>query len=168
MIFLNIGSNLNSVYGDRFCNIKQAINLLSHIKIIKISSFYETPSYPNKKNPKFLNIAVKLVTNLTPIELLKKIKIIEKKMGRIKKSLNEPRICDIDIIDFKGINIKNKILQLPHPRLHTRNFVLYPLKEIEPNWIHPIFNENIDFFLNKLNNTERMEITRINKNVIIC
>ena len=89
-------------------------------------------------------------------------------MGRIKKSLNEPRICDIDIIDFRGINIKNKILQLPHPRLHTRNFVLYPLKEIEPNWIHPIFNKNIDFFLNKLNNTERMEITRINKNVIIC
>ena len=61
----------------------------------------------------------------------------------------------------------NKFVKLPHPRLHTRNFVLYPIKEIDPKWIHPILKKNVDFLINQLNQNSRIEITRLRKSVII-
>ena len=169
MIHLNIGSNLKSKFGDRFENISIAINLLikSKIKIKKISSFYETPSYPNKKLPYFLNVAVCAIYIGNEIGLLNKIKLIEKKIGRIKSKKNEPRVCDIDIIDFKGSIIHKKILKIPHPKCHLRNFVLYPILEIDKEWTHPILKKNVKFLINKLDQKSRIEITRLNKDVII-
>ena len=169
MIHLNIGSNLNSKYGSRFDNISIAINLLvgSKIKIKKISNFYETPSYPNKRFPKFLNIGLMIDFENNHIDLLKKIKLIEKKIGRIKNGKNEPRIIDIDIIDFKSIIKKTKNLILPHPKCHLRNFVLFPILQIDPNWSHPIFKKNVRFLINKLSQKFRIEITRLQKNVNI-
>ena len=168
MIHLNIGSNLSSFFGSRYDNVTIAINLLieSKLMISKISSFYETPSYPNKSNPKFVNIMLKGKTTLEPIALLERLKKIEKKIGRIKKNKNEPRVCDIDIIDFNRILLKKKNLQLPHPRLHERNFVLFPLKEISPMWEHPVLNRKINYFINKLNITSHIEITRIQNSAI--
>ena len=86
MIYLSIGSNLNSIFGDRFQNIKKAIEFLKFekIKINKISSFYETPSYPNKNYPKFINIAILVESDIKPKKLLNKILLIEKKMQRIR------------------------------------------------------------------------------------
>ena len=169
MIHLNIGSNLNSKYGSRFDNISIAINLLvnSKIKVRKISNFYETPSYPNYSDPKFINLCIKLESNLKASELLNEIKKIEKKLGRIRIRKNEPRTCDIDIIDFNGEIIKSDELIVPHPRLHLRNFVIYPLKEIEPNWFHPIFNKNIDSFFQELDKNSHNEITRLIKSDIL-
>ena len=169
MIYLNIGSNLPSENGDRKTNILKSIKYLKDLKLnlIKISSFYETPSYPNYSDPKFINLCVKLETNLNAIELLNEIKKIEIKLGRIRKKKNEPRTCDIDIIDFNGEIIKNDELIVPHPRLHVRNFVIYPLKEIEPNWSHPIFNKNIDSFFQELDKTSHNEITRLSKSDIL-
>ncbi len=169
MIHLNIGSNLNSKYGSRFENISVAIKLLleKKIKIIKISSFYETPSYPNKELPKFVNIGLLVDYNNRHDVLIKEILLIEKKIGRIRSKKNEPRVCDIDVIDFKGLKIENKTLILPHPRSHKRNFVLYPIKEIDPKWIHPNYKKNVDFLIGKLNYSSRIEITRLSKSVII-
>ncbi len=169
MIHINIGSNLNSPLGTRYQNISIAVKYLVDTKIIikKISNFYETPSYPNKSNPSFLNIGLLVDTNLDPITLLNNFLIIEKKLGRIRSEKNDPRICDIDLIDFNGA-IKNfKNLQLPHPKCHARNFVLYPIKEIDPTWTHPILKKNVDFLINELTQTARIEITRLNKRVII-
>ena len=90
-----------------------------------------------------------------------KLNQIEKKLHRYRSVKNEPRTCDIDIIDFKGMIIKDKNLTTPHPQCHTRNFVLYPLKEICPNWIHPIFNKKIDILIKKLNISLRNEITTL-------
>ena len=169
MIYLNIGSNLPLDKGGRESNILKAINYLKklNIKLIKISSFYETPSYPNNSDPKFINLCVKFESNLKAIELLNKIKTIEKKLGRTRIKKNEPRTCDIDIIDFNGKIIKNDELETPHPRLHLRNFVIYPLKEIEPNWFHPIFNKNIDSFFQELDKNSHNEITRLIKSDIL-
>ena len=169
MIHINIGSNLNSKYGTRFENISIAINLLinSKLKIKKISSFYETPSYPNKKLPKFANIGLIAQYDFHHDKLIKQISLIERKIGRIKSKKNDPRVCDIDIIDFNGLIIKNTLLKLPHPRSHIRNFVLYPIKEIDPKWIHPIFKKNVDFLINELSQNSRIEITRLHKSVII-
>ena len=86
---------------------------------------------------------------------------IEKKLHRYRGTKNEPRTCDIDIIDFKGMIIKNESLTTPHPKCHTRNFVLLPLKEICPNWIHPIFNKKIDILIKNLNISLRNEITTL-------
>ena len=80
---------------------------------------------------------------------------------------NDPRVCDIDIIDFKGLIKTNRMIKIPHPRCHTRNFVLYPIKEIDPSWLHPILKKNVDFLINQLNQISRIEITRLNKSVNI-
>ena len=169
MIHINIGSNLDSKYGTRFKNISIAINLLieSKLNIKKISCFYETPSYPNKKLPKFANIGLLAEYDLNHTKLIKEISLIEKKIGRVKSKRNDPRVCDIDIIDFNGLIKANKLLELPHPRSHSRNFVLYPIKEIDPKWIHPVFKKNVDFLINELTQNSRIEITRLRKSVII-
>ena len=169
MIHLNIGSNLRSIYGSRFDNITIAINLLvdSKIKIIKISNFYETPSYPNQNLPKFINIGVLVSFASDYNELLKIIKLIEKKLGRIKTKKNYPRIIDIDIIDFNKEVKNTKEIILPHPRCHLRNFVLYPILQIDPNWSHPIIKKNVQFLINNLSQKSRIQITRLKKNVNI-
>ncbi len=169
MIHLNIGSNLSSRYGSKFENISIVIKLLldAKLKIKKISSFYETPSYPNKNLPKFLNIGLFADYEFNYTKLIDEIFLIEKKLGRTKTKKNDPRVCDIDIIDFKGLKERNKTLILPHPRCHTRNFVLYPIKEIDPTWVHPITKKNVDFLISNLNYKSRIEITRLSKSVII-
>ena len=169
MIHLNIGSNLNSIHGSRFDNISIAIQLLveAKIKIEKISHFYETPSYPNQKMPKFVNIGILLNKDLNHLKLYKNINLIQKKIGRIKTKKNDPRVIDIDIIDFNGLIKDSKDLVLPHPRAHLRNFVLYPILEIDPNWSHPIFRKNAQFLINNLSQKSRIEITRLHKNVKI-
>ena len=169
MIHLNIGSNLESKFGNRFENISTAVNLLikSKVQINKISNFYKTPSYPNKKLPNFINVGVSGKYENTETMLMKEINLIEKKIGRIKSKKNDPRVCDIDIIDFNGLIIDKKNLQIPHKKCHLRNFVLFPILEIDSEWVHPINQKNVKFLINKLDQKSRIEITRLNKNVII-
>ena len=169
MIHLNIGSNLNSIHGSRINNITIAIQLLieANLKIEKISNFYETPSYPNQKLPKFLNIGILVNNNLNLLKLYKDIHLIQKKIGRIQTKKNDPRIIDIDIVDFNGLIKDSKDLILPHPRAHLRNFVLYPILEIDPKWSHPILRKNAKYLINKLSQKSRIEITRLRKNVNI-
>ena len=169
MIYINIGSNLNSSKGNRFFNLKKSLELitLENIKIIKISSIYETPSYPNKKNPKFLNIGISIKCKYSPANLIKKFNKIEKKLHRIRGIRNQPRTCDIDLIDYDGKVINSKNLILPHSKAHLRNFVLYPIKEMSPNWIHPLLNKRIDFLIKKLSFKLRNEITKIKEHVTI-
>ena len=143
--FLAIGSNL----GNKEKNICLAKYKLqsNDVKLIKSSSNYETLSWPNKKDPKFINTVIKINTKLSPIALMQKCLNIENDLGRKRSKKNEPRICDIDIIDYdqkilKGAN--NKKLILPHPEMHKRNFVLLPLYEIAKSWIHPVKKKKIN------------------------
>ena len=169
MIHLNIGSNLNSSFGNKFHNILIAINLLieKKFKVKKISNFYETPSYPNKKLPNFLNVGIFGTFSKSAKELRNIISFIEKKIGRVKTKKNDPRVCDIDIIDFNGeiINLDN--LTIPHKKCHQRNFVLFPISQIDPKWKHPILKKNVNILLGQLDLKSRIEITRLNKNVNI-
>ena len=169
MIHLNIGSNLNSKHGTKFDNISIALNLLveSRVKIKKVSNFYETPSYPNNNFPKFLNVGLVIDFSNSDLNLFKIIKKIEKKLGRIRSKKNDPRVIDIDIIDFRSIVKNTKELILPHPRCHLRNFVLFPILQIDPNWSHPILKKNACFLISNLNLKFRIEITRLQKNVNI-
>ena len=169
MIHINIGSNLSSKYGSKFKNISIAINLLinSKLKVKKISNFYETPSYPNKNLPKYANIGLIAKYDFDYIKLIEDISLIEKKIGRLKSKKNDPRVCDIDIIDFNGENLNMEGLTIPHKRCHQRNFVLFPISQIDPNWEHPILKKNVNTLIGQLDLKSRIEITRLNKNVNI-
>jgi len=140
IVYLSLGSNL----GKKKLNLIKAKFLLQNstfIKIIKVSSFYKTESWPNKNDPFFLNIVIKIKTRLKPLELFKLIKNIEKFLGRKKAPKNSPRECDIDILDYNNktfhLNFDKDKIIIPHPRMHKRNFVLIPLFEICKNWKHP-------------------------------
>ena len=138
MIFLGIGSNLPSSFGNRFVNINLAISNLENygVHVVKKSSFYETLSYPNNKNPKFINIVISVKTNLSPVDLMSVLIFIEEKLERKRDKKNDPRTCDIDIIDYNHqvstFHYKNLDIVLP---LNTKNV------EIK------LFNLNIDIIL---------------------
>ena len=169
MYLLGLGSNLRSSFGDRFENLNLAVSYLElyKIQIIKKSSFYETLSYPDIKNPKFINIVVEVSTNLSPEDLASVLIRVEKKLERNRKKKNEPRTCDIDIIDYNGkiVNFiyKGLIFRVPHEKLIYRNFVLFPLQEIASNWIHPKTKDSIDVLINKLSNKNKKSILKIKK-----
>ena len=158
IVYLGLGSNL----GNRKANIEKAIIelLKNKIIILKSSSYYESLSWPNPKNPKFLNIVLKISTNLKPLELLKKCKEIEVIIGRKKASKNAPRICDIDILDYDKKKSFNKII-FPHPRMHLRNFVLMPLYEINRDWTHPVTKLHIKSLILSLSNRDITSIKKI-------
>ena len=151
IIYLSIGSNL----GNRKKNIeKTKFELYSRgINIIKSSNYYETLSWPNPKNPKFYNIILKVSSNLKILELLKICKQIETSLGRKKAPINSPRTCDIDIIDYNQKITVNGI-NVPHPRMHLRNFVLIPLFEIEKNWRNPNSKRYIKNLIFSLSNSD--------------
>ena len=170
MILLGIGSNLSSKIGDRFTNINLSISILESkfIKILKRSSFYETPSYPNKKDPKFINVVIKVSTNLSIEDFIAALISTEEKLERKRNLKNEPRTCDIDILDYNGkinnFNFKNQTFNVPHKKLNFRNFVLYPLYEIEPNWKHPKSKEKVSSLIENLTEENRKSILKIQKN----
>ena len=157
-VYLGVGSNL----GNRITNIEKAKSLLEekNIKLISISKYYETPSWPNPKYPKFINIVLKVKCQIEPYKLLNLCKSIEVKLGRKKSAKNSPRECDIDIIDFNGLILNGK-LNLPHKMMHKRSFVLFPLFEIEKNWFHPIKKTNIKKLIFSLSNEDIRSIKQI-------
>ena len=151
IVYLSIGSNL----GNRNKNINSAKFKLqsNNIIISKCSSNYESLSWPNPKFPKFINIVIKIKTFFNERELLLICNKIENELGRIRSKKNEPRTCDIDIIDYnrKVCKIEGKnFLNLPHPEISNRNFVLLPLYEISKNWKHPKTQISIIKLINRL------------------
>ena len=170
MIFLGLGSNLSSKYGNRFANINLAISSLEAygIKVIKRSSFYKTPSFPDTENPKFINVVILVESNLLPLDLMSTLLFIEEKLGRKRVKKNDPRTCDIDIIDYNSqiLNLKynNLDFTVPHKELTSRNFVLFPLREISPMWKHPKTKETINNLIQKLNEEEKNSILKIDNN----
>ena len=157
-VYLGIGSNI----GNRINNINKACHLLTNFcSIIRISKFYETNSWPNEKLPKYLNIVIKCNTDLKPIYFLQNLKNIEFLLGRKKTKKNFPRTCDIDIIDFKGLKKHNKYIKIPHPRMLNRNFVLFPLFEINKRWKHPTTKHHIKALIYSLSKKDITSIKQI-------
>ncbi len=157
-VYLGIGSNL----GNKKENIEKAkFELIqNNIKILETSNYYESLSWPNPNNPKFLNIVLKVFTDIPPLRLLKICKKIEKILGRKKGLKNSPRKCDIDILDYDNKKMMKNII-LPHPRLHKRNFVLFPLFEICKNWKHPRSKDDIKSLILSLPNRDIRSIKQI-------
>ncbi|MBW0176268.1 MAG: 2-amino-4-hydroxy-6-hydroxymethyldihydropteridine diphosphokinase [Candidatus Fonsibacter sp.] len=167
MILLSLGSNLPSKFGDSKNTILKCYEFFNNndIKILKKSSFYETFAIPNKLDPKFVNSVISVETRFSPEELIKYILKVEEKFDRKREQINAPRTCDIDIVDFNSeiINIFNKniSLEIPHPRLEQRSFVLYPIREIDKNWKSPLSGKKIDQLIENLDAETKKNITII-------
>jgi 2-amino-4-hydroxy-6-hydroxymethyldihydropteridine diphosphokinase len=141
IVYIGIGSNID----DRLANCMEAIeNFKNHdIDVKKISSPYETKPWGIKDQPDFINMAVEAETSLSPEELLRVLKDVEKKMGRQDSVRWEPRLIDLDILFYNDRIIDMEDLRIPHPFLQKRDFVLLPLAEIAPDKIHPLLKKTV-------------------------
>ena len=146
--FLSLGSNM----GDRYNNLEWALHALSQkMGMGQVSSIYDTTPVGNIVQPRFLNLVCAATTSLMPIELLTFIKEIETDMGRQPGPPNSPRPIDIDILFYGDQIINIPGLIIPHPRLTERAFMLVPLAEIAPDFIHPVVGKKIRQILKALN-----------------
>lgn len=156
--FLSIGSNI----GDRLENCKKAIARLAGyegIEIIKKSSFYETEPWGEIEQAWFFNCVIEIKTELVVKDLLFLLLNIEKEFGRNRAEKGGPRVLDIDILFFDKEIIQSEDMVIPHPFLHQRRFVLMPLSEIAPDFIHPVLKKNV---------ADLLKETDDNKKVIHC
>jgi 2-amino-4-hydroxy-6-hydroxymethyldihydropteridine diphosphokinase len=136
--YLLIGGNL----GDRLANLNNAIQKIElHCgKIISSSTIYETAAWGFTEQPPFFNQALQVETALSATELMQQLLSIELSLGRERLLPLGPRTIDLDIIYFNNEIIQNDIVSIPHPRMEQRNFVLIPLNEIAPTFLHPVLN----------------------------
>ena len=134
-VYLSLGSNLE----DREKNLRTAIAALpdANVRVTRISSFYETEPVDFREQPWFLNCVVQAETTLPPLDLLRALRGIESRMGSKKLVPRGPRLIDLDILLYGDETIDTPELQVPHPRMLMRKFVLVPLAEIAPNLKHP-------------------------------
>ncbi|MCL5957806.1 MAG: 2-amino-4-hydroxy-6-hydroxymethyldihydropteridine diphosphokinase [Chloroflexi bacterium] len=140
VVYLGLGTNL----GDRERNLENALELLGReMKTLDLSSIYETEPVGFVDQPWFLNAVCRVETNLGPHDLLRAIKRVEKEAGREPSFRWGPRTIDIDILLYDGICLSEADLEIPHPRLVEREFVLAPLREIAGDLVHPATKERI-------------------------
>ena len=147
-VCLMLGSNL----GDRICLINEAIRLIEDKvgDVVGKSSYYETAPWGTDHPLPYVNVALSLNTQHSPQKVLKTILTIEKALGRTRnEDQNAPRSMDIDIIFYDDLVINQKNLTVPHPRMHLRRFVLVPLNEIEPEYVHSVLGLTVKELLDK-------------------
>ncbi len=140
IVFLALGSNI----GDRQVNLQAAIHALEpEVHPTVCSPVYETPPWGYLDQPNFLNQVIEAETHLSPPKLLNYIKEIEQQRGRQETFRNGPRLIDLDIIFYDQEVIDSPPLTIPHPRLESRAFVLVPLADLAPQYLHPILGVSI-------------------------
>jgi 2-amino-4-hydroxy-6-hydroxymethyldihydropteridine diphosphokinase len=145
--YLLIGGNL----GNRSANLQKAIQLIEQNcgQVVQSSAIYETAAWGLTDQPAFYNQALKIETQNLPEPLMQQLLLIEQEMGRTRTIKLGPRTIDLDMIFFNQFILKTELLVLPHPALSQRRFVLLPLSEIAPNYIHPILHKTIVQLLNE-------------------
>jgi 2-amino-4-hydroxy-6-hydroxymethyldihydropteridine diphosphokinase len=141
-VYICLGSNM----GNRAVNLKSAAGLIDKNigKIAKKSHVYETEPWGNTEQDSFLNQVLMINTTLDPRDVLEQITLIEKELGRVKTEKWGPRTIDIDILFYGKRIVRDKGLDIPHPELHHRGFVLVPLMEIAADLEHPVLKQPID------------------------
>lgn len=148
--YLGLGTNI----GNRRRNLIVAAALLAERcgDVLALSSFYETEPWGFQSEHSFLNAALELETGLHPVALLRQTQLIEQEMGRKEKSngVYKDRIIDIDLLLCEDLILQSDELMLPHPLMHERRFVLEPLAEIAPFFVHPVLKKSIEELLAEL------------------
>jgi 2-amino-4-hydroxy-6-hydroxymethyldihydropteridine diphosphokinase len=157
-VYLSLGSNL----GDRAKNLRDAIAALEGkgVHVIRVSSFYETEPVDYLNQPWFLNCVLQAETELPALDLLHALREIETQMGSTKIIAKGPRLIDLDILLYGNEVIDAPELQVPHPRMHLRRFVLQPLAEIAPTLHHPVLQQTISNLLATTEDQSKLQIMR--------
>ncbi|MDC3091273.1 2-amino-4-hydroxy-6-hydroxymethyldihydropteridine diphosphokinase [Rickettsiales bacterium] len=139
MIFIGIGSNLASkIHGSPMKICLEAVKILKReILIESMSPWYESEPVPKSDQPWYINGVLNIKTRLNPLDILKLLLKIESDFGRVREKKNESRVLDLDLLSFKNRVICTDQLIVPHPRMHLRSFVMRPIVDINPDWIHP-------------------------------
>jgi len=149
--YLSLGSNI----GDRVANIRECIARIGSVgHVSKVSSYYETEPMEWREQPWFVNSVVQLETELSAEELLTSIQRIEAELGRTRELLKGPRTIDIDILLLDFLVVDENNLQVPHPAMHKRRFVLEPLSEIAPEAWHPVLARTAGELLQEIRSGE--------------
>lgn len=140
LAYIALGSNL----GNRAANLRTAVERMSARLVVRREShLYETAPWGYTDQPAFLNMAIEAATSLGPEALLAFLKNIEKEMGREATFRNGPRLIDLDILFYDELVLDTPPLEIPHPRLHERAFVLVPMADLAPELVHPRLGETI-------------------------
>lgn len=152
--FIGIGSNL----GDSHDNIKQALKLINtkNSYVLKTSQIYETSPISNIPQNNYLNCVAQIKTLLTPTQLMQFLLGIEQELKRVRTVKNAPRTIDLDILLFNNCVFDTELVTIPHPRMHERLFVLIPLCELAPDYVHPILNQTIYNLSKQLQKTQQL------------
>lgn len=148
-VFIGLGSNI----GQKALNIKKAIKLIGEDisgVCLKCSSLFSSPPWGVEDQEEFVNSVILIKTDLSAKELLAKLLLIEEKMGRIREKKWGPRIIDLDIIFYGSKIIKEEGLNVPHPYMHVRAFVLKPMAQLNDDFIHPEINKSIKELMNEI------------------
>ena len=160
-IYLGLGSNMD----DRYQNLKKGIKFLNdhpHIWVTDKSHVYQSPPLYNIEQDYFYNMVIKIETNLTPLDLLSEVKKIETKVGRdINSKRNMSRILDIDILSFGDLQIHSDLLEIPHPRISERRFVLKPWNDIAPDYSVPNYFAKVRELLENTNDNSETRMVLI-------
>ena len=154
--YIGIGSNL----GDKIHHCEKAISAILKIDrhtLLSKSSLFKTQPIGYTSQDWFVNGVIKIETDLEAPELLRTLKTIESQLGRIETFRWGPRIIDLDILFFDDIEIHTEELQIPHPFIQNRQFVLIPLAEIDPTLVHPVLKKTVQELLNNLKEDQRVE-----------
>lgn len=153
MILIGLGGNLESpVFGPPKKTLEGALAALEGggIRVLTRSRFYRSAPVPPSSQPPYVNAVAALDTALAADALLAAILAIETCFGRVRGAKNAARTCDLDLLDYEGAVILADNLEVPHPRLHERRFVLVPLLEIAPSWRHPVLGYSAHALLDAL------------------
>jgi 2-amino-4-hydroxy-6-hydroxymethyldihydropteridine diphosphokinase len=143
-----LGSNLDSRFGDREANLREAVRRIEALGEVRaVSSFYDTEPVGYLEQPRFLNAACVLETELAPVELMRELLVVERAMGRERGGAaavaKGPRVIDLDLLLYGDWVLWSEELMLPHPAMAERRFVLEPLAEIAPEWVHPVLGVTV-------------------------
>lgn len=165
MILIGMGANLDGVDGTPEECLKATSQRLEERGIVvkKMSSIWKTAPVPVSDQPWYRNAVCAVETSLEPHELLKVLAAVEDEVGRVRRDRNEARVIDLDLLAYNDRLIEGKDLHIPHPRMHDRAFVLYPLQEVAPDWIHPISGVSVSTLIEEL--PVGQEIERISEDM---